>query len=106
MTVIKQSIIRKSLTVDRYALHHRYLSQHCALAGLALVALLPVVSAQPASRPATFEVASIKRNTTCGARRGSPKAPTPGRIYLECQTVWGLMLTSPMRDPPALPGRQ
>jgi uncharacterized protein (TIGR03435 family) len=44
--------------------------------------------------PPQFEVASVKRNPTCGARRGGPGPSSPGRINLECQTVLGLMMTA------------
>jgi uncharacterized protein (TIGR03435 family) len=50
--------------------------------------------AQPQSRQPQFEVASVKRNTACGARRGGALPPSPGRINLECQTLLGLMMTA------------
>lgn len=44
--------------------------------------------------PPQFEVASVKRNAACGARRGGALPPSPGRINLECQTLLGLMMTA------------
>ncbi len=44
----------------------------------------------PAARP-RFEVASIKRNTSCGGRRGGGGAPTPGRLNMECATLQTLI---------------
>jgi uncharacterized protein (TIGR03435 family) len=47
-----------------------------------------------AQTPATrsrFEVASIKRNTSCGGRRGGGGAPTPGRLNMECATLQTLI---------------
>ena len=44
--------------------------------------------------PPQFEVASVKLNTTCGARRGGAGPSSPGRINLECQTLLGLMMTA------------
>ena len=44
----------------------------------------------PAALP-RFEVASIKRNTSCGGRRGGGGAPTPGRLNMECATLQTLI---------------
>jgi uncharacterized protein (TIGR03435 family) len=45
-----------------------------------------VIRAQPAHPQ--FEVASVKRSTTCGGRGGGP---SPGRFDLECTTVQNLI---------------
>lgn len=44
----------------------------------------------PAARP-RFEVASVKRNMSCGGRRGGGGAPTPGRLNMECATLQTLI---------------
>lgn len=60
----------------------------------ALAVCAPVlVPAQPADLE-RFEVASVKRDTSCGSQRGSTKPGNPGRLNLECQTLMGLMVTS------------
>lgn len=62
---------------------------------LLCVALINVIGASlgrgqaPAARP-RFEVASVKRNMSCGGRRsGGP--PTPGRLTMECATLQTLI---------------
>jgi uncharacterized protein (TIGR03435 family) len=54
--------------------------------------LLAVVAISHAQTPRPqFEVASIKRNTECGNRRGGGVPPAPGRLNLPCQTAMGLI---------------
>jgi uncharacterized protein (TIGR03435 family) len=71
-----------------------------ALAGPLVLGLMnpPPSLAQSAGATAVhgpqFEVASIKRNTACGVRRGGAKPGTPGRLNLECQALLGLMMTA------------
>ena len=57
-------------------------------AAMASVVIVAALSAQ--SRP-QFEVASIKRNTECGNRRGGSAPPVPGRLNLPCQTVMSMI---------------
>jgi uncharacterized protein (TIGR03435 family) len=63
------------------------------LLAIAFVEVLAATLSQaqtPAARP-RFEVASIKRNTSCGGRRGGGGAPTPGRLNMECATLQTLI---------------
>jgi uncharacterized protein (TIGR03435 family) len=52
--------------------------------GIAIAAAL--LSPAQTSRP-QFEVASIKRNSTCGDERGGGPPPSPGRVNALCTTV-------------------
>ncbi|SPE39607.1 exported hypothetical protein [Candidatus Sulfopaludibacter sp. SbA3] len=57
----------------------------------AIVIATAVSHAQtPEARP-QFEVASIKRNTDCGGRRGAGSPPSPGRMNMECITLRNLI---------------
>jgi uncharacterized protein (TIGR03435 family) len=58
----------------------------------AVAMLLAVVAISHAQTPRPqFEVASVKRNTECGNRRGGGVPPAPGRLNLGCQTPMGLI---------------
>lgn len=58
------------------------------------VFVVPAMQAQGSAPAPQFEVASVKRNTACGTRRGGARPGSPGRINLECQTLMGLIMTS------------
>jgi uncharacterized protein (TIGR03435 family) len=47
-------------------------------------------SQTPVARP-QFELASIKRNTSCSGRRGGGGPPTPGRLTMQCVTLQTLV---------------
>src|SRR5947209_6817371 len=51
----------------------------------------PLSRAQPLATRPQFEVASIKRNTTCGNRRGGGPRPSPGRLNMECTSLESLI---------------
>jgi uncharacterized protein (TIGR03435 family) len=64
-------------------------------APLLIGALIPERSpAQTRAENPRFEVASVKRNLTCGTRRGGRTPGAPGRLNQECMTVKGLILTA------------
>jgi uncharacterized protein (TIGR03435 family) len=66
------------------------------LASTAILAILaPRSHAQTMSAPAPqFDVASVKKNDACGARRGGGSPGSPGRFNQECMTVMGLVMTA------------
>jgi uncharacterized protein (TIGR03435 family) len=51
---------------------------------MCVMSATPSRAQTPAARP-RFEVASVKRNLSCGGRRGGGP-PTPGRLTMECAT--------------------
>lgn len=51
----------------------------------------PLSQAQTSSPRPQFEVASVKRNNTCGGRRGGGPRPSPGRLNMECTTLENLI---------------
>jgi hypothetical protein len=68
---------------------------------LLCIFLINVISAKgraqtPAARP-RCEVACVKRNMSCGGRRGGRGAPAPGRLNMECATLQTLVGNAVLR---------
>lgn len=51
----------------------------------------PLVNAQTSAARPEFDVASVKRNTACGGRRGGGSQPAPGRLDMACTTLQNLI---------------